>query len=241
MVLKIMKSETLSVSWNIWSVSIIVLKICSLFLKIYTILKIFFSFSFYFPNHKVSGKYISTCYLFSLSIRMWISTGMRYAIKYFKFSHFRMIRVKEELVMAPVLQSKFASKATFYLFLLLGYYPCNILDIKLFKINFTIHYRQECEDQGGTESGSCADGKWHSLLCWQFLWFCLEKCIIFIPTTGFGTCCSVVLELGGSSSLNQSYIVQASSSNVDAGQMQYRICPCSSDVCRIRFDFTVRV
>lgn len=78
--------------------------------------------------------------------------------------------------------------------------------------NGTCFTKQECEDQGGTESGSCADG--------------------------FGTCCSVVLELGGSSSLNQSYIVQASSSNVEAGQMQYRICPCSSDVCRIRFDFT---
>ena len=48
----------------------------------------------------------------------YLRVGMRYAINYFKFSHFRMIRVKEELVMAPVLQSKFASKATFYLFLL---------------------------------------------------------------------------------------------------------------------------
>jgi len=78
--------------------------------------------------------------------------------------------------------------------------------------NGTCFTKQECEDQGGTESGSCADG--------------------------FGVCCSVVLQLGGSTSLNQSYIVQASSANVQSGQMQYRICPCSSDVCRIRFDFT---
>jgi len=78
--------------------------------------------------------------------------------------------------------------------------------------NGTCFTKQECEDQGGTESGSCADG--------------------------FGTCCSVVLDEGGSSSLNQSYIVQASSTSLTAGPMTYTICPCSTDVCRIRFDFT---
>jgi len=78
--------------------------------------------------------------------------------------------------------------------------------------NGTCYTAQECEDQGGTESGSCADG--------------------------FGVCCSVVLQLGGSTSLNQSYIVQSSSANVAEGVMNYMICPCSSDICRIRFDFT---
>jgi len=78
--------------------------------------------------------------------------------------------------------------------------------------NGTCFTKQECEDQGGTESGSCADG--------------------------FGTCCSVVLEEGGSSSLNQSYMVQASTTSLATGPMTYTICPCSSDVCRIRFDFT---
>jgi len=78
--------------------------------------------------------------------------------------------------------------------------------------NGTCFTKQECEDQGGTESGSCADG--------------------------FGTCCTVVLEEGGSSSLNQSYMVQASSTSLAAGQMTYTICPCSNDICRIRFDFT---
>ena len=92
------------------------LKCVRLFWRSTQFQRYFFSFSFYFSNHKVSGKYISTCYLFYLSI--YLRVGMRYAINYFKFSHFRMIRVKEELVMAPVLQSKFASKATFYLFLL---------------------------------------------------------------------------------------------------------------------------
>lgn len=78
--------------------------------------------------------------------------------------------------------------------------------------NGTCFTKQECEDLGGTDSGSCADG--------------------------FGTCCSVVLEEGGSSSLNQSYMVQASTTSLTSGQMTYQICPCSSDVCRIRFDFT---
>jgi len=78
--------------------------------------------------------------------------------------------------------------------------------------NGTCFTAQECEDQGGTDSGSCADG--------------------------FGVCCSIVLTEGGSSSLNQSYMVQDASTTVAEGVMQYTICPCSTDVCRIRFDFT---
>jgi len=78
--------------------------------------------------------------------------------------------------------------------------------------NGTCFTAQECEDQGGTDSGSCADG--------------------------FGVCCSIVLTEGGSSSLNQSYMVQDASTTVAQGTMTYTICPCSSDVCRIRFDFT---
>ena len=62
--------------------------------------------------------------------------------------------------------------------------------------------------------------------------------IIFV--IGFGVCCTTVLTEGGSTSLNQSYIVMASSATVAAGGMSYKICPSSSDVCRIRFDFTVR-
>merc|ERR1711884_308983 len=78
--------------------------------------------------------------------------------------------------------------------------------------NGTCFTTQECEDQGGTDSGSCADG--------------------------FGVCCSIVLTEGGSSSLNQTYMVQDASTTVEEGTMMYTICPCSADVCRIRFDFT---
>ena len=58
---------------------------------------------------------------------------------------------------------------------------------------------------------------------------------------GFGTCCTIVLEAGGTSSLNQSYMVQASTTSLATGSMTYMICPCSNDVCRIRFDFTVSI
>jgi len=78
--------------------------------------------------------------------------------------------------------------------------------------NGTCYTSAECENAGGKEQGSCADG--------------------------FGVCCTVELADGATSSLNQSYIVQASSTTLSAGSMMYTICPCSQDVCRIRFDFT---
>lgn len=78
--------------------------------------------------------------------------------------------------------------------------------------NGTCFTSAECDDAGGKEAGSCADG--------------------------FGVCCTVTLVNGATTSLNQSYIVQASSSTLAAGPMSYTICPCSDDVCRIRFDFT---
>ena len=72
-----------------------------------------------------------------------------------------------------------------------------------------------------------------------FMSISLIICHIFLKITGFGVCCSVVLSLGGTSSLNQTYIVQASSNSIPSGPMSYKICPCDNSVCRIRFDFTV--
>lgn len=73
--------------------------------------------------------------------------------------------------------------------------------------NGTCFTTAECESAGGTEDGSCADG--------------------------FGVCCITLITAGGSTSLNQSYIVAATPTT-----STYTICPCSTDVCRIRFDFT---
>lgn len=78
--------------------------------------------------------------------------------------------------------------------------------------NGTCFTSAECESAGGKQDGDCADG--------------------------FGVCCTTVLSAGGTTSLNQSYIYTASSAAVAAGGQTYKICPSSSDVCRIRFDFT---
>ena len=52
----------------------------------------------------------------------------------------------------------------------------------------------------------------------------------------------VQLGCGGVSSENNTYIVQSSTTTSPASpSCTYQICPCSSDICRIRFDFTKHV
>jgi hypothetical protein len=81
--------------------------------------------------------------------------------------------------------------------------------------NGTCFTASECDSSGGESDGECADG--------------------------FGVCCIKKLSPGESVSLNQSYIVKATSDTLDATSNSYTICPCSSNVCRIRFDFTTFV
>lgn len=87
--------------------------------------------------------------------------------------------------------------------------------------NGTCFTSAECEANGGTEDGTCADA--------------------------FGVCCISIVANGGTTALNQSYIVmpitqtgrkkrQATATPV--GGFTHTICPCDKDVCRIRFDFT---
>jgi len=76
--------------------------------------------------------------------------------------------------------------------------------------NGTCFTSAECDSAGGTENGECAEG--------------------------FGVCCTTILSDGATTSLNQSYIVKESSTTIASST--YTICPCSADVCRIRFDFT---
>lgn len=76
--------------------------------------------------------------------------------------------------------------------------------------NGTCFTSAECDSAGGEEDGDCADG--------------------------FGVCCITILSDGATTSLNQSYIVKTSTSTLATSS--YTICPCSEDVCRIRFDFT---
>jgi len=77
-------------------------------------------------------------------------------------------------------------------------------------MNGTCYTKQECKDREGTESGNCAEG--------------------------FGVCCLISLDCGGSSHDNNTYLVK---STVTAGTTcSYQICPASSKICRIRYDFT---
>ena len=54
------------------------------------------------------------------------------------------------------------------------------------------------------------------------------KCVLFL----------VVLARGGSSAENCSYMVQDSATDIKS-PVTYTICPSSSKICRIRFDFKV--
>lgn len=74
--------------------------------------------------------------------------------------------------------------------------------------NGTCYTSQECSNIGGSSSGSCADG--------------------------FGVCCVMTLTAGGSSSLNNTYIVQTT---FVAPSQKYKICPCDDNICRVKLDF----
>jgi len=67
----------------------------------------------------------------------------------------------------------------------------------------------ECENTGGTASGTCAEG--------------------------FGVCCVLTLSSGSTSSTNNTYLVQASTTT--AGTYTYTVCPTNTDVCKLRIDF----
>jgi len=77
--------------------------------------------------------------------------------------------------------------------------------------NGTCFTSQECDNIGGVQDGTCADG--------------------------FGVCCTVTLTTGGTTSTNNSYIEVGTSTNLDIGSNLYTVCPCSDDICRIKFDF----
>merc|ERR1719400_2615637 len=80
--------------------------------------------------------------------------------------------------------------------------------------NGTCYTSEECSTKGGTSDGSCA--------------------------SGFGVCCVFALSCGGSASENQTYLIQSSVTTLTS-PCKYTICPVSTDICRIRFDFTTMV
>ena len=102
---------------------------------------------------------------------------------------------------------------------------------------------EECSDKGGTNEGSCASG---------FGVCCVRKhkikykpksgstWILFqnrIRTFNFIT---VTLACGGTTSDNNTYIVQTTATTVSS-PCTHTICPASTNICRIRYDFTTFV
>ena len=118
------------------------------------------------------------------------------------------------------------------------------ISIKTFSLNFLwLFHRAECESAGGTEDGDCADGFGQCCIS-MTPFYTYAKLIssppvdnVFENVTMFCICFLAILSDGATTSLNQSYIVKSGTSTIETST--YTICPCSSDVCRIRFDFTV--
>jgi len=80
--------------------------------------------------------------------------------------------------------------------------------------NGTCYTSEECSTKGGTNDGSCA--------------------------SGFGVCCVFSLSCGDTSSENQTYLVQSSTTSLTS-PCTYTICKCATTICRIRFDFSTFV
>lgn len=79
--------------------------------------------------------------------------------------------------------------------------------------NGTCYTSEECAVRDGTATGSCAQG--------------------------FGVCCTFSLGCGTSSSENNTYhAVTQFSTSTDTSPCTYTICPCSTDVCKLRIDFS---
>jgi len=79
--------------------------------------------------------------------------------------------------------------------------------------NGTCLTSDECKLAGGTASGTCAES--------------------------FGVCCVLTMGCGGTSSTNNTYLVQDSTNA--AKTCSYTICPSNTDICKIRIDFETAV
>lgn len=74
--------------------------------------------------------------------------------------------------------------------------------------NGTCYTAEECDDKGGTNSGSCA--------------------------SGYGVCCTFTLSCGDSSAENCTYFQSTGS---EIGQCSITVCPCNDNICQLRLDF----
>lgn len=75
--------------------------------------------------------------------------------------------------------------------------------------NGTCYTTEECEDKGGTASGSCAEG--------------------------YGVCCIFTLGCGATKAENMTYF--ESSGGSPTGACNAKICKCKENICQLRLDF----
>lgn len=76
--------------------------------------------------------------------------------------------------------------------------------------NGTCYTAEECSAKGGSAQGTCA--------------------------SGFGVCCVFTGSCGSTISENCTYLTSTGATSADS-PCTYKICKCSSDICRIRLDF----
>jgi len=74
----------------------------------------------------------------------------------------------------------------------------------------TCYTKEECEDKGGMAQGSCAEG--------------------------YGVCCVMQQTCGSSTRENNVFLTQNGATAANS-PCTYRICPCNTNICRIRYDF----
>merc|ERR1712223_2227252 len=79
-------------------------------------------------------------------------------------------------------------------------------------LNGNCYTKQECDQLGGTASGECAEG--------------------------YGVCCVFTPACGATIKQNLTYYIQQPTQNPPQSNCAYTICPISSNVNRIRLDFT---
>ena len=95
---------------------------------------------------------------------------------------------------------------------------------------------EECSAKGGSNSGSCAGG--FGVCCTSKIQSNTSEYIFLTKNPLF----LVSLSCGGTSNDNTTYLVQGGTTSSPASpSCTYKICPCSNDICRIKYDFTTNV
>jgi hypothetical protein len=99
-------------------------------------------------------------------------------------------------------------------------------------------YSEECSSKSGTNDGSCASGFGVCCVCKIHVLLHLKVNVFFFYIKCF--CITVSLACGGSTSDNNTYLVQSGATTGISQSCKFTICKLSSNICRIRYDFTVR-